>query len=325
MSSQPVPLVSVVIPCYNAAAFIVRTLESVYEQDGVQVDVVIVDDGSSDGSPDIVKPRFPAARLLHTPRLGPSGARNAGTRAVRGEFIQYLDADDLLAPGKLRRQLTALQASGADVAYGDWQRLAPTADGYRPADVVSQRLNDPEIDLFTNFWCPPAAYLFRRSVVDRVGGWNEQLPIIQDARFVLDCALQGAHFVRADGLMALYRAHVTGSVSTRDPAAFVRDCLRNAVEIEAVWMENGGLDARRRAALVQAYEYVARGSYEHDRPTFDAAVVSLERLRPGYVPSHPRDLALVSRLMGYRRAELVALWYRRARKLPRSIARIQAS
>ncbi|MBV9542926.1 MAG: FkbM family methyltransferase, partial [Chloroflexi bacterium] len=268
---------------------------------------------------------FPEVVLVECERGGPSRARNIGTRLAQGQFIQYLDADDLLAPGKLARQLEVLQSTAADVAYGDWCELRARPDGmFEPGKTVSRPLiGDPQIALFTDFWCPPAAYLFRREIVDRVRTWNEGLPIIQDARFALDCALNGARFVHAPGLAAYYRQHAAGSVSTRDPLAFTRDCLENALQVERIWARDGGLSKSRTRALVQVYGQVARGTYSRAPELFEAAVGALERLQPGYRPSAPWHLALASRLLGYRRAESAALQYRTAKRvLPRRAVKV---
>ncbi len=309
--------VSVIIPCFNASRFIRETIASIATQGYPALEVIVVDDHSMDGSAELIERTFPWVRVMQAVGQGVSAARNLGTELATGAFIQYLDADDLLAPEKLARQVSLLDRTGADVAYGDWQRLVPSGDRYVPGERVSRALTAPEIDLFTNGWSPLAAYLFRRSIVDRVGGWSENLPIIQDARFVLDCALRGGRFVRCEGLMAYYRTHAFGSVSTRDPLAFARDCFLNGTEIESWWRGHGGLDSRRVAALVWCYEYVARSTYERDRSTFNAAYQALQRVRPGYSPNSPRHLALASHLLGYPHAEWLALRYRRAKALAR--------
>jgi hypothetical protein len=313
------PTVSVIVPCYNARAFVVQCLESVISQRFPHLETILVDDGSSDGSADAAASVFGAAvRLVRTPNRGPSAARTLGTSMAGGRFIQYLDADDLLAPGKLAAQITALERAGADVAYGDWQKLVPGPDGgFAPGPMVRRKLEEPaEIALFTDFWCPPAAYLFRREMVEKMS-WNVGLPVIQDARFALDCALAGASFVYIPGIAAQYRVHKSGSVSSRDAVAFVRDCLHNAAEVEQWWTEHGGVTPARRGALLQVYAGVARGSFEKDRPAFETACAALERLDPGYVPDAPKSLAVLSRLAGYRRAEAVALAYRRVKRLAR--------
>jgi glycosyltransferase involved in cell wall biosynthesis len=310
--------VSVIVPCFNARRWISDTIRSAMTQP-VDLELIVVDDGSTDGSSEAVSHEFPGVQLVRTPNRGPSAARNLGTTIATGKFIQYLDADDLLAPGKLQTQIAALENARAGVAYGDWQKLIPSQDGaFQPGPVISRKIEGPaELALFTDFWCPPAAYLFRREIVEKLS-WNLGLPVIQDARFALDCALHGASFVHTPGIAAYYRVHKSGSVSTRNSIAFVRDCLQNAIEVEQWWMEHGGITPERRKALLQVYAYPARASFENDRPTFDTACAALERLNPGYVPESPRHLAIVSRLAGYRRAESVALAYRRAKRLVHS-------
>jgi FkbM family methyltransferase len=308
--------VSVIIPCFNARRWIRDALWSVQEQRLDDVEIIVVDDGSTDGSPDVVTHQFPDVRLLRGDHRGPSAARNLGTRHSTGAFIQYLDADDLLGSGKLDAQLRALADSGADIAYGDWTELrASPSGGFVSGRTVARRIEgDPEVALFTDFWSPPAAYLFRRGIVELVGVWRPELPVIQDARFVLDCALRGGRFVYCPGEAARYRVHTCGSVSTRDPREFTRDCLRNALSVEQWWTEHGGVSRTRKAALVKVYGQVARSSFDADQPTFESACAALERLEPGYVPRAPRSLRMLARVVGYPRAEAIAARYRRAKR-----------
>jgi glycosyltransferase involved in cell wall biosynthesis len=316
MASQAsAPIVSVIVPCFNAAAWIREALHSVATQCFRDLEVLAIDDGSTDGTGRIINAEFPEVTVISTPNQGVSRARNIGTKSASGSFLQYLDADDILGSGKVRAQVDALQNSGADVAYGDWQRLEPGSDGFVPGRVVNRRMKrHPELELFSDFWCPPAAYLFRRSIVERVEGWNERLPVIQDARFALDCALHGGRFVHCDGLMAYYRAHASGSLSRRSSEAFIRDVYRNAQEVESWWRNHGGIVGERRKALVDCFSYVARASYEADSLTFEAALADLERLSPGYTPEKPFQLKLVSKIVGYRRAERAATLFRRAKR-----------
>jgi glycosyltransferase involved in cell wall biosynthesis len=308
-------MVSVIIPAYNSARWIAATLESVRAQKRENVEVIVVDDGSADGTAELVEREFPEVNLVRTPNRGASQARNLGTSLARGEFIQYLDADDLLVAGKINAQVDALERTGADVAYGDWQKLMPSPEAFVLGEVVARAIEgDPEIALFLDFWCPPAAYLFRRDIVDRVGGWNLGLPVIQDARFALDCALRGGKFVYCQGLMAHYRVHQGDSLSRQSPIAFNRDCYRNAQDVEAWWRDHGGVYPTRRRALTRCYSQVARAAHAHDPETFEAVCSDLERLQPGYTPEGPPHLRLVSKILGYRRAENVAARYRRMKE-----------
>jgi len=305
--------VSVIIPCFNAASWLPATLSSVSAQRGVDLDIVVVDDGSTDGSSQVVREICPAARLIRTDNHGASAARNRGTAEARGSFLQYLDADDILGSDKLMRQVEALEHSGADVAYGDWQRLVEQNPGeYTNGEVVRRTMDGPpDIALFTWFWSPPAAYLFRRGIVEAVGSWNSNLPIIQDARFALDCALRGARFVYCPGLMASYRQHMANSLSHRDQPAFVRDCLTNALEVKQCWEERQPLSESKRAALTDVLHSVATASCGKDGRTFDTACAMLGEVARRYIPRNERNLSkMVFCLLGYRRAVQFLYFYR---------------
>lgn len=314
-----IPLVSVVIPCYNCARFLAGTLESVFCQTLQDFEIIAIDDGSTDDTVAVIRSFGSRVRAEFGPNRGASAARNRGTELARGEFIQYLDADDLLRPDALEKRVNALISSGADVAYSDWQRLEEQENGnFELGSIVARRIEDihaePQIALFTNFWAPPAALLYRRRVVEAIGAWNESLPIIQDARFLLDAALVGGQFVYVPGVGADYRVHRSNSLSRRNPVGFVCDVFRNACQVEAIWKNNGGITTQRRAALEQAYGQAARFFFEHDRPTFYTVLAKIHELNPNYLPSSPTALRQLSRWLGYEQAEAIALTYRRAKQ-----------
>jgi glycosyltransferase involved in cell wall biosynthesis len=306
--------ISVVIPSYNAANWIGEALDSVLSQGALDLQVIVVDDGSEDDTVAVVK-TFPGVTVAAVAHHGPSRARNIGTELATGRFIQYLDADDRLAPFKLQRQRDVLIETGADVAYGDWRRLVRLPDGsWSSGEVVRPRLTgNPQTALLRDFWCPPAAYLFSREIVRKVGAWNETLAIIQDARFALDCVLHGGRFVHCEGLMADYRVHSQQSVSQRDPVAFLGDCLRNAEQVEAWWRAHGGLTHDRVKALTSVHNHIARVSYRRHADLFERAFVALRRLNPRRIPHTGTLLSLISRVVGYRRAEALAYLYRTVR------------
>ncbi len=303
---------SVIVPCFNAEPWIEEALNSIFSQGLSDLEVIVVDDGSTDRSAQVVKQKFPSVHLIQTANQGPSHARNTGTQASDGRFIQYLDADDVLAEGKLRTQLEMLEKTGADVAYGDWQELEKTPTGsYAKKRLVSRQIpKEAEVALFTDFWCPPAAYLFRCSIVSAVGEWKKNLPIIQDARFVLDCALKGARFAYCPGVMAYYRKSSQESVSKKDPKAFLRDCFVNAQEVQTWWESHGGLNKERREALLKVYLQVTRGSFKKDPEIFEKAEMILKKLDSNYLSQGPKRLAVASKIFGYRGAEWMAWHYR---------------
>jgi len=274
--------ISVVIPCHNAVATVAETIRSALAQE-VDKEVIVVDDGSTDGSAAIVRSFGEDIRALFTPNRGASAARDSGTRMARGQFLQYLDSDDLLAAGTLAARLAALHDSGADVAFTDWQKLVPTAEAtYEVGDVVHANAAalacDADVATATSeFWLPPVALLYRKAIVDRIGGWNAGLPVIQDARFLFDAARHGSRFVHVPGVGGYYRVR-PDSLSRRDHGRFIADCARNADEIEALWRARAPLSPRRREALAGMWRHVALGCLLHGYPEFETARARYNRL-----------------------------------------------
>ena len=305
---------AIIIPCFNAEPWIEETLQSALNQEIPNKEVIVVDDGSTDQSAELVKSAFPSVRLIRIDRQGPSRARNVGFEASSGEFIQYLDSDDLLSPGKLEAQQKKLTVSGADIAYGQWEKFSdePGSTLGRGERVSNRIQGEADIALLSDFWCPPAGYLFRRRIVEKVGGWDEQLRLLEDVAFLLECAFHGAAFVYCPAVVARHRVHAE-SLSRKDSAAFTRACLRNTQWVEQRWQGQAEISPARRNALLKAYGHVARAGFEGQREVFEESYRALNRLMPGYVPAFPRGLAVVSRWIGYRRAEAVALGYRRLR------------
>src|SRR5215217_4540128 len=128
-------LTSIVIPCYNAARFVVKTLESAFSQTYTLTEIIVVDDGSTDGSAELIRAYGNRVKAEFGPNRGGGAARNRGTALACGEFIQYLDADDLLMPDAIEKRVAALQQSTADVAYSDFETLIESeADEFEAGD-----------------------------------------------------------------------------------------------------------------------------------------------------------------------------------------------
>lgn len=277
-----VPALSVIIPCYNAARTLRATIESALSQD-VGKEIIVVDDGSSDGTPDIIRGFGAAIRPIFGPNKGAGAARNTGTSLARGDFLQYLDSDDLLAVDTLRVRLDALESSGADVAHTDWQQLIEQTDGsFQPGAVMRPPVNlittDAEAATATSqFWAPPAALLYRRSIVEAVGKWREDFKIIQDARFLFDAAACGARFVYVFGVGALYRVR-SNSLSRHSNANFVEECARNAFEIEQLWLSQQSPTKWRMETLYGMWRQLAIATATGGLDGFGAARAGHNRL-----------------------------------------------
>jgi len=293
-----------------------ETLQSVLTQRDTALQVIVVDDGSTDDSAALVARDFPGVELVRSTNGGQCHARNVGLGRARGELLQFLDADDLLLPDKLAQQSARLERDDADIVYSDWRRVYDDADAAttQGENVVRALGDDPACELVRGNWSPPHAYMFRRGIVDKAGGFPERYWFTGDARFTIECALQGARFVHHPGVLALYRVHGK-QLSQRDPRAFCIECLRSTQEVQTWWEMHDGITPTRHAALVEAYTIVARASYAIDRKVFWECYQALLVLEPRYVPSSPLFLRWASRIVGYPRAEALAGVYRQMKRV----------
>jgi len=209
---------SIIIPCYNKRAYVAAAIESALAQTH-PCELIVVDDGSSDGSLEEVR-RFDGRIRWETgPNRGGSAARNRGLELARGDWIQFLDADDILPEDKIATQIAALASAGEDaMAFCPWARFHD--DGrMEPPDPRPYWRDHPDgASLLVDMWYrggffPPHAWLMRRSLTDRVGGWNEALTGDDDGEFFGRLLLAAGEVRFCADTRVLYRDPPDGSVS----------------------------------------------------------------------------------------------------------------
>ena len=172
--------VSVVIPTYQRAALLPRALESVRRQTRVADEVIVVDDGSTDGTGELLRDRFPEVRYLRQENAGVSAARNLGIRAARGRWIALLDSDDAWRPAKLERQLAALTAAPENrVCHTDelWIRDGRRVNPGRRHVKRGGRIFRHCLPLCA---ISPSAAMIRRDLFDEIGLFDEEMPACED-------------------------------------------------------------------------------------------------------------------------------------------------
>jgi glycosyltransferase involved in cell wall biosynthesis len=172
-------LVSTMVPVHDRPRLLEEAVASVLAQSYRPIEVVIVDDGSTDGTTSVAD-RLAAespgvVRVLHVANGGPGRAREAGRRVARGEFIQYLDSDDLLVVGKFESQVSALRADPeAGVAYGWTAYRAPGQGGEdRPWKRTGERIERMFPAFLKSRWWGTSTPLYRRRVTDAAGPWSD--------------------------------------------------------------------------------------------------------------------------------------------------------
>jgi glycosyltransferase involved in cell wall biosynthesis len=179
------PLVSVILPAYNRARYLRAALESVLAQDYRPLEVVVVDDGSTDGTAQVAS-AHPQVRCLRQPNRGVAAARNAGLTASRGAFVAFLDSDDLWVPEKLRLQVGFLLAH-ADVGYC----LARMRTFLEPGCVLPPGVR-PAVLARPSIGAVPSTMIARREVFERVGGFDPHRRVGEDVDWFFrarECAI----------------------------------------------------------------------------------------------------------------------------------------
>lgn len=183
MTDGPTARVSVLIPAFNAAAFVRRAVDSVLAQSHPAHEILVIDDGSTDDTAEVLSAYGDAIRVIRQPNGGLSNARNRGLREATGEFVAFLDADDRWLPDKLARQVEVMRSDPA-IGFCSTVTLVETPDG-QPLD----RWGCPEIDgtllrtLFLRNGAVPGSgsgVLARRALFEQVGTFDESLRSLED-------------------------------------------------------------------------------------------------------------------------------------------------
>jgi glycosyltransferase involved in cell wall biosynthesis len=308
-------LVSVIIPCYNAERWIDEAIQSALNQTYSPVEVIVVDDGSSDGSWKKIQ-EFGSRVIAETgPNRGGSAARNRGFVLSRGDYIQFLDADDYLLPKKIPRQVAFLEASGADVVYGDWRHEHFLPDGSSQLEeiAVSGAQEDVLSALLSGWWVAPAALLFRRHVLEKTGGWDESLAAAQDRDLFISIAMTDAKIAYQPGCYSIYRRYGHDTVSTGSRMRWLDNHCRVLDKAAAALNAAERMKSEYRRALASSYFHLARNYFDRDRKKYRETMEKVLMLEPKFQPRESAIYGLAKRMFGFSAAESLASWKRRLR------------
>lgn len=201
--------ISIIIPCYNRADYLPRTLESILNQTRPADEVLVVDDGSQDNTAEVTAQFAPAVRYVYRENGGLSAARNTGQTESSGDTLLFIDSDDLLLPEALAQLEATLEATpGASLAFLRAQLIDETDAVISPLWETDDTVSDPWKRLLKgNFIRSAGGVLVRRTALEAAGPWDEILRASEDWDMWLRMANNGATFVRVDTPLFQYRIH----------------------------------------------------------------------------------------------------------------------
>lgn len=208
------PRVSVIIPVYNGDRYIVQAVKSVLSQTYKNWEIIIVDDGSTDNTRQLLEPYLNTIQYVYQENQGAAGARNRACQLAKGEFLAFLDSDDLFLPDKLAKQIAYFDANPAlDMVQTGWFIMDETGENISEVKPWQQA---PKLDLtsFILYKCVrPSAMMLRREWWESLGGFDGQLPPTEDLDFALRLCLKGCQAVWLEEILTGYRQHSSNLMS----------------------------------------------------------------------------------------------------------------
>ncbi len=320
------PLVSILIPCYNAEKWLTATLQSALAQTWPHQEIIVVDDGSTDQSLAIAQSfASKTVQVISQLNRGASAARNRALQVAQGDLLQYLDADDLLSPTKIEAQVRLLQAQPPEclalcstIHFQDGQEpdtgifhdgLPFYADSDQPLDWLIRLLGGDGEGAMVH----PAAWLTPRTVAARAGDWNETLTVDDDGEYFARVILASQGIRRVGSVVSYYRKQGGSSLSGAQTAAHCWSGLQ-AIDLKAEQIlarTTPANSARAKRALARCYLEWAVWVY----PRYPAITeVALQRIRAlGVAMPRPQFGSWrgewLSRLLGWQLTRRASTFY----------------
>jgi glycosyltransferase involved in cell wall biosynthesis len=331
------PLVSILVPAYNAEPWIADTLNSLTGQTWPRKEIIVVDDGSSDATAAIARGlESSGVKVVQQENRGPAAARNHAYRLSQGEYIQFIDADDLLSPDKITEQIKVLRASspgmlgicastyfqdGTDPEEGLAQNGWPAVDSDDPIQWLTELLG-PEGPFGV---VPHGAWLTPRVVAEEAGSWDETPSPDDDGEYFARVVLASAGIRRAAAGRFYYRKRAAGGSWSSLPRNARSEWGKlHSLECKMQHLVSRTNDARARRALANRFMQRAVEAYPFFPEITQRALAKAEEMGgTDFLPFATWKGELLSRLFGWRttrRAQVLFRTYRPYKHKPLSAA-----
>lgn len=319
------PLVSILIPCYNAERWIAETINSALAQTWQNKEIILVDDGSRDNTLFVSKSfESTNVKVIRQENCGASVARNRALKEAQGDFIQYLDADDLLSPQKIEEQVILLQqnphgmvAVSSTIHFYDGEKPEqgvlhdnwPMVDSDAPLNWLIDLLGGNGKAGMVH----PGAWLVPRIVTDTAGLWDEQPSPDDDGEYFARVVLASTGIRRAKSGISYYRKHRNGNSLSRARSEQLQWGALRSIDLKAqhIFARTDAPEAKR--ALTRCYKERAVVAYPDYPAITEAALRRVEELGGSdYLPYFGSWRGeLINRFFGWKAARKAIVLYHR--------------
>ncbi len=308
--------VSILIPCHNGERWVAQAIGSALAQSWAEKEVLVVDDGSSDRSLEVIRSFGDRIRWESGPNRGANAARNRLLELARGDWLQYLDADDYLLPEKVERQVECLaEHPSTDLVFGPVVMEYWTEKGSRREELPIPEPHDPWILLARWYLPQTGGCLWRKQAVVDVGGWKVDQPCCQEHELYLRLLTADKRFTYCSGAGAVYRQWSEKTVCRRDVPEVHRRRLAIEQGAEDFLRSRGELTPARQHGVNLARFEIARSGWRIDEDFARGIVARIYETEPEFVPDDtaaaPPRYRMALRLLGFRNTERLARWMRR--------------
>jgi len=304
------PKVSILIPCYNSKEWISQAINSALEQTYPNKEVIVVDDGSTDGSLDIIKTFSHQIYWETQPNQGGNVVRNRLLELSTGEWLQYLDADDYLLPNKIQNQVTFLSKfPDTDIIWSPglieyWDKT----NSYVESGPIHE---EHDLWILLARWNLPQTgrVLWQKQAIIDVQGWKPDQPCCQEHELYMRLLMAQKKFRYVGKAESVYRLGLKATVSRKNPLKTIKFRLKIEDQIEQYLEENGQLNQRRQDAINQARFECARIIWNFERHWAIQVMSKIQRRTPNFSPSRktvPLTYLMLYKLLGFSISEQIA-------------------
>ncbi len=213
-------LISIIIPNYNRGDIVAETVQNMLDQDYSNKEVIVVDDGSTDNSIEVLKVFGNQITVLRQKNQGPGAARNLGLSVANGKYIQFMDSDDIASKNKLSCQVSILEKEKSDGAYSPWGKFEIRGKEITLIGPIlqSDKLTTTRMKtaLLNGWSIVLQMFLFKRSVLDRVGPLRTDINYLEDMDYFIRILMHGASFSFSDEALTIYRNNSENKLSSEE-------------------------------------------------------------------------------------------------------------
>lgn len=301
------PFVSILIPAFNAQSSIRETLLSACAQTWPHKEIIVVDDGSSDQTFETVKSlHLKDVRAYKQDQQGAAAARNAAYALCKGDYIQWLDADDILAPDKIEQQIKTVQLTNNrrtlfSSAFGQFM-YRPSRATFVPSALWTD-LSPAEWLLYkleTNAWMQTACWLVSRELSELSGPWDTRMAWDDDGEYFCRVLLHSDKICFVSQSKVYYRTLGYGSLGYVGNSATKREAMWRSIQLHIDCMRSLDDGPRARSACVALLQRYLIHFYPHDQdPIKQAQALALELGGQLFTPTLPWKYSWMQRAFGW--------------------------